>query len=112
MLLLGVSARECVGETGFCGIYILLRRAAPEEPERRFRPRLNSQCRYWQGLADSPLWLRILQAEADFHRHLEVCNGAVGQLATDRLHFEPVQAAHGLRRACHPAADSRVNSVG
>src|SRR5882757_4967063 len=62
--------------------------------------------------AATAVGLRIFQAEADFHRHLEVRDGSVHQVAANRLHFEPVQATHCLCRSLQTAADCRVNPVG
>jgi hypothetical protein len=42
----------------------------------------------------------------------EVCNGAVLEVATNRLHFEPVESACGLRRSRQAVAEGRVDSVG
>jgi Adenylate cyclase regulatory domain len=44
-----------------------------------------------RAVASYPVLLGVLQSEANFQGHLEVCDGPVPQVATDRLHFEPIE---------------------
>src|SRR4029077_19926310 len=55
--------------------------------------------------------LHILQAEADFQADLEVRDLAVGDLAADLRHLEPVQVAQGLRGPADRVADGRLDAV-
>src|SRR4051794_30974155 len=43
-----------------------------------------------------------LDAEADLHLNLEVRDLTVGDVAADRRHLEPVEAAYRLRGPGHP----------
>jgi hypothetical protein len=61
--------------------------------------------------ADLPLGLSIAQTEADFYGHLEVGDSSVRQMAANRLHFEPVQAAQSSARLAQDFRRARVIAV-
>ena len=52
-----------------------------------------------------------LDPEADLHLHLEVRDLAIGDVAADRRHLEPVEVAHRLRCARDTVADRLVHAV-
>jgi hypothetical protein len=56
--------------------------------------------------------LHVVDPEADLHRHLEMGDSAIGELAPDLEHFEPVEIARGLRGAGDAVADRRVDTLG
>src|SRR5712691_12030192 len=61
--------------------------------------------------ADQRAALGVLQPEADLEPDLEVRDLAIGDLAADLGHLEPVQVPQGLRRAVQRAADRGLDSL-
>src|SRR4051812_40720185 len=64
----------------------------------------------WEG--DANRGSRLVQAETDLHRHLDVPDLAVLQVTTDLGHLEPVEIVQCLRGALDAVADRLVDTVG
>jgi hypothetical protein len=61
--------------------------------------------------------LGAFESKADFDRYSEVCNGLGLEATTNRMHFEPVESACGLRRLpqiglCCRTAERNAHRVG
>ena len=81
-----------------------------DEPRRLYPP---SYSRWWRDVRRvlarvAAVLLGVFQSKADFDRYLEVCNGPVLEVATNRLHFEPVESnGPVLSAACPKLLDFR-----